>query len=80
MYGWRYYDGGPGWVLMTIFMIVFWVLVIAGIIIAIRYFGRSRHEVAPTSAPLEVLRLRYARGEIDEEEFNRRRALLNESS
>lgn len=79
MYGWQYQDGGAGWIPMVIFMVVFWALLIGGLVVAIKYFGRPRREEPSLSAPLEVLRLRFARGEIDEEEFTRRRALLDET-
>ncbi|HUX04695.1 MAG TPA: SHOCT domain-containing protein [Acidimicrobiales bacterium] len=78
MYGWQFQDGG-GWFPMVIFMIVFWALLIGGLVVAIKYFGRPRREEPSVAGPLEILRLRFARGEIDEEEFKRRRALLDET-
>jgi putative membrane protein len=53
---------------MMLFMLVFWGLVIAGIVVAIRWLvqqGRGSR----SDAALETLRERYARGEIDREEF-----------
>ena len=53
---------------MMLFMLVFWGLVVAGIVFAIRWLvqqGRSSR----SDAALEILRERYARGEIDREEF-----------
>jgi putative membrane protein len=56
------------------------ILIILGIRWLIRADQRSRYEGAapPPSRedPLEIIRQRYARGEIDEEEFKRRRATL----
>lgn len=55
-------------VAMMLFMLVLWGLVIAGIVMAIRWLvqqGRGGR----ADAALEVLRERYARGEIDREEF-----------
>ena len=53
---------------MMLFMLVFWALVVAGIVVAIRWLvqqGRGSR----SDAALEILRERYARGEIDREEF-----------
>jgi putative membrane protein len=55
------------------------VLIILGIRWLIRADQRSRYEAgAPPGRedPLEILRQRYARGEMDEEEFERRRRTL----
>ncbi len=51
---------------MLILGLVFWILVIAGLVLLIKYLweGRGGQETA-----LEVLKKRYARGEISKEEF-----------
>lgn len=70
---------GLGWV----FMILFWVLVIAGVIAIVRWLtaGASRREqdtpVPVHRTPADILRERYARGEIDREEFLQRLTDLN---
>ena len=79
MYGWQYQGTGPGGVLMVLFMVAFWSVLVVGAVVAARYFSRARREAPPTSTPLEILRQRFARGEIDEEEFTRRRAVLDET-
>jgi putative membrane protein len=64
---------GMGW-FGGIFMIAFWVLVIAGIILFIRWLlASSRKAEGRTGddSPLEILKKRYARGEINKEEFER---------
>ena len=53
---------------MMFMMILFWVLVVVGIVMIIRWFIREGHERRSDSA-LEILRQRYARGEINKEEF-----------
>jgi putative membrane protein len=54
--------------------------VITAIVLAIRWLiradRRGSHEGPATPDALEILRLRYARGEIDEAEYERRRAVL----
>ena len=53
---------------MMLMMLVFWGVVIAGIVLGIRWLvsqGRGTH---PDTA-LDILRQRYARGEINKEEF-----------
>lgn len=67
MWGWG------GWFGM-IFMIIFWILVIVGAIYLIKWlmgnFQKSRDSSAGTNRALEILKERYARGEISREEFN----------
>jgi putative membrane protein len=70
---------GPGWGLIGfLVMVAFWVLVVM-IIIGLVRGGGTRRGVASSS--VRILEERYARGEIDREEFmERRRYLLGESS
>jgi putative membrane protein len=71
--------GGWGMVLMTVSSLLFWGLVIAGIVALVRYAGRGAQVAAPTGprpAPQQVLAERFARGEIDEEEYTRRLQVL----
>lgn len=73
-YGWGY--GMPfGW-LGWIFMILWWVIVIAVIVWVIRaIFGRGRrhwnccNDGNGEKGPLEILKERYAKGEIDKSEY-----------
>ena len=86
MYGWQYQDGPGGWgIFMMLMMVLFWGLLVWGIVASVRHYSNSRVGQAPagpaagSSAALEALRLRYAKGEIDDEEFERRRANLDKS-
>jgi len=76
------FGGGMGlwWLLGVLIVVLFWGLVIAAIVLAIRWLiradRRGSHEGPATPDALEILRQRYARGEIDEAEYERRRAIL----
>lgn len=78
---------GGGWYGMIfgpLFMIVVLVAVIAGVGLVGRWFGtpwygaHPPHQAPPGRTPLEILRERFARGEIDKEEFEERRRVLSE--
>jgi putative membrane protein len=69
---------GPGWGLIGfLVMVAFWVLVVMIIVGLVRGGGgRGR-----TSSSVRILEERYARGEIDRDEFlERRRFLLGEEA
>ncbi|MEJ2656165.1 MAG: SHOCT domain-containing protein [Desulfobacterales bacterium] len=63
---------GMGW-FGDIFMIVFWILILVGLIFLIRWLiqstGRDKRNGSGSNRSLEILKERYARGEIDKEEF-----------
>jgi putative membrane protein len=76
-YGWGW---GP-WFGMALGMIVFWGLIIAGVIVLVRYLGSTRagreSETGNGQGNAEqILADRFARGEIDEDEYRKRRELL----
>jgi len=64
---------------MLLIMLVFWGLVIAGIVVGIRWLMRSA-PAGPRDGALEILRERYARGEISREEFETKRRDLGGGS
>lgn len=64
-----------------IFSVLFWVLVIVGIVLLVRWLGTgtSQQPSAPArESPLDVLKKRYARGEIGKEEFEEKKKDLGE--
>jgi len=68
MYG---YGMGWGW-FGFILMIAFWVLVILGIVYLVKAIA-GRGASSKEETPLDILKKRYARGEIDAEEFARKK-------
>lgn len=64
-----------------LFMILFWALIILGIVALIRWLtgesqaGRERgtREQPRDKTPLEIVQERYARGEIDRDEYEQKR-------
>lgn len=84
---WYHHDaGGWGWIAVTVGMILFWALVIAlGLLLyrAVARPGRSgeRADARPPAAAAEqLLAERFARGEMDEDEYRRRLAVLRETT
>jgi putative membrane protein len=71
--------GGWGMLLMTVSNLLFWGLVIAGIVALVRYTGQRARPGEPIDhrpIPQQVLAERFARGEIDEDEYTRRMQVL----
>ena len=78
MWGYGYGDTGwVGWLVMGLIMLLFWALVIGGVVFLVRYSGRSRGGGGGSSDALRILDERFARGEIDADEYARRRQLLS---
>lgn len=66
---------GAGWLVMVVLMVAMVVAVVIALVWTARSLGASG---SPTSAddPERILEARFARGEIDAEEFRTRRELL----
>ncbi|MGQ9631521.1 MAG: SHOCT domain-containing protein [bacterium] len=71
-WGYGYYGGWFGW-LGPIFTIVFWTLAIAGLVFLIRWLVIHSKPSNREDSALEILRRRYAKGEISKEEFEEKR-------
>jgi len=68
------WGGGYG-MIGGLMMLVFWGLVIFLIVVAVRRFTNGNSAPKQPDA-LDVLRDRFAKGEIDEEEFQKRKSTL----
>lgn len=78
MYGGGWGGGLFGWLMMVLVV----VLVVALLIGSLRWmFGNAHRPPSASAAPrrtaLDILEERYARGEIDREEFEEKRSLLS---
>ena len=73
-YGHMMWGGGYG-IIGGLMMLVFWGLVIFLIVVAVRRFTNGNSAPKQPDA-LDVLRDRFAKGEIDEEEFQKRKSTL----
>ncbi|MDP2692434.1 MAG: SHOCT domain-containing protein, partial [bacterium] len=63
------YGGWGGFGFGWIFMIVFWILIILGVVALVRYLGNSGKTTKDDKTSLEILKERYAKGEINKKEF-----------
>ena len=82
MMGW---DGGwYGMVFGPLFMILVLAIVIAVAVLLVRWLGgpwqgtQPPHYAPPGRTPLDILKERFARGEIDKNEYEERRRVIGE--
>jgi putative membrane protein len=77
----NYGGWGPGgmmdWFGGGLMMIVFWILLIAFIVWIVREVGGKNTHSRPESNALEILKERYAKGEIDKKEFEDKKKDIN---
>ncbi len=68
-------DYSFGWmgIGMLILGLVFWILVIAGLVLLIKYLWEGSGAKRQTESALDLLKKRYARGEITKEEFEEKK-------
>lgn len=72
---WGDYGWGWGMGFGMISVVLFWVLVILGIVILVKWIaaGTSGAGQLPAKTALDILKERYARGEIGREEFEQKK-------
>jgi putative membrane protein len=79
MMGYGYGMGAGGWILMALSVVALWALVAVAVVAAVRAVGGSEWPTRVTDPPATAERTlaeRFARGDIDAEEFLRTRELL----
>ncbi len=72
---------GMGW-FGGIFMMIFWILILVGLVFLIKWLVQSTSRTKPdagggSSRALDILKERYARSEIDKAEFETKKADLS---
>lgn len=75
-YGHMMGGGGYGMLVGMVMMLVFWGIIIALIVFAVKWFNDNQDGNRGKRDALAILRERFASGEIDEEEFDSRRKAL----
>ena len=73
MYGWH--DGGWG----IAWMVLSCAVIVALVLVVVRAFSPNRNWHDPSRDPKDVLAERFARGEIDAEEYRERLSVLDGS-
>ena len=81
-YGSHMWDGGAWMFFGPLMMLVFIAAIVVAVVFLVRWLGASGHGMAshtpPGKTPVDILKERFARGEIDKEEFEERRRALGE--
>jgi len=79
------WGGGYGMLIGPLFTILILVAVFAAVVLLVRWIGGPGHGAMhhhfaspPPRMPLDILKERFAKGEIDKEEYEERRRVLGE--
>jgi putative membrane protein len=80
-HGPMWHGGWGGMIFGPLMMILVVAVIVVAVVVALRWLGSTGHGVsqAPSGrTPLDILKERFARGEIDREEFEERRQALGD--
>ena len=81
-HGPMWHGGWGGMIFGPLMMILFVAAIVVLVVVALRWLGSTGHGTAPQAppgkAPLDILKERFAQGEIDREEFEERRRVLGD--
>ena len=81
MMWWHNGMGWGGWIVMTLVMVAFWSLVVFAVVSIFRSDREDRRDlIRHQPDPERILDERFARGEIDVEEYQARRRALHPSA
>lgn len=79
------WEGGWGMIFGPFAMLIFAAAIVIVVVLVIRWLGGpghgtqgSGHAMPPHRGPLDILKERFARGEIDKSEFEERRRILEQ--
>ncbi len=72
MDGYGYMMGGWG-IFGLILWLIFWILVVIGLVLLIKYLWEGGPAKREHESALEILKKRYAKGEINKEEFEEKK-------
>ena len=75
--------GQDGWMMgygMWPLSIFFWILIIAGVVFIIRWLIEGKEASNLNESALDILKKRYARGEIDQDTFEQMKSDIREDT
>ncbi len=68
-------NGAGGWMMggMWLLSVLFWILIIVGVVLIVRWLTEryGQGKTSPDESPLDILKKRYAKGDIDRETFEK---------
>jgi len=67
------YGNGMSFGIMGILWLIFWILIIIGLVLLIKYLWEGGGARREQESALEILKKKYARGEIGKEEFEEKK-------